>query len=151
MSVLNVIDTQTITASQSGYVVVKSGVLRVLATSASSIQVDAGPAITLVANESLLISCGKAKSAKIAVATDAAAMVVTAEGFSGGGRHTDQWRHTPRLHRRRVDEQRAPERQGRRETGAGRPQIAKSQGQEAAAALNPLDKMRRLPHFAASF
>ena len=88
MSVLNVIDTQTITASQSGYVVVKSGVLRVLATSASSIQVDAGPAITLVANESLLISCGKAKSAKIAVATDAAAMVVTAEGFSGGGRHT---------------------------------------------------------------
>ena len=70
------------------YIVVKTGVLRCLATSASSIQVDDGAAITLVANEALLISCGKARSAKIAAATDAATMVVTAEGYSGGGRHT---------------------------------------------------------------
>ena len=87
MSVLNVIDTQTVSGSGTSYIVVKSGVLRCVATSASSISIDGGPAITLVANEALLVSCGKAKNAKIAAATDAAAMVVTAEGYSGGGRH----------------------------------------------------------------
>ena len=56
MSVLNVIDTQTITASGNGYIVVKSGVLRVYSASASSIQIDDGPAITLAAATPELIS-----------------------------------------------------------------------------------------------
>ncbi len=47
MSVLNVIDTQTITGSGSGYITVKSGVIRAYAASASTIQIDAGPAMLL--------------------------------------------------------------------------------------------------------
>ncbi len=88
MSVLNVLDTQTISASGSGYIVVKTGVLRCYCGAASSIQVDAGPAITLAAGEALLISCGKPKHAKIAAATDANGSVITVSGYSGGGRHT---------------------------------------------------------------
>ena len=88
MSVLNVIDTQTVSGSGTSYIVVKTGVLRCVAASASTISIDGGPAIYLVANEALLVSCGKPKNAKIAAATDAAAMVITAEGYSGGGRHT---------------------------------------------------------------
>jgi|TARA_R100000149_G_C5756500_1_gene63375 hypothetical protein len=88
MSVLNVIDTQTVSGSGTSYIVVKSGVLRCYAASASTIAIDGGPAITLAAGEALLVSCGKVKTAKIAAATNAATMVVTAEGFSGGGRHT---------------------------------------------------------------
>ena len=88
MSVLNVLDTQTVSASGSAYVVVKTGVLRCFATAASSIQVDAGPAITLAAGEAILIYCGKPKHAKISAATDANPTVLTIQGFSGGGRHT---------------------------------------------------------------
>ena len=88
MSVLNVIDTQTVSGSGTSYIVVKSGVLRCYAASASTIAIDGGPAITLAAGEALLVSCGKAKNAKIVGATDAATMVVTVEGFAGGGRHT---------------------------------------------------------------
>ena len=88
MSVLNVIDTQTVSGSGTSYIVVKSGVLRCYAASASTIAIDGGPAITLAAGEALLVSCGKVKTAKIAAATNADPMVVTAEGFSGGGRHT---------------------------------------------------------------
>ena len=80
MSVLNVIDTQTISASGSGYVVVKSGVLRCYAASASTIKIDAGPAVTLAAGEALLLSCGKAKNAQINVMTDAATAVITVLG-----------------------------------------------------------------------
>ena len=74
--------------SGTAYIVVKSGVVRAYAASASTIKFDEGPAITLAAGEAVLLSVGKAKNAKIAAATDAAAMVITAEGFSGGGRHT---------------------------------------------------------------
>ena len=82
MSVLNVIDTQTVSASGTAYITVKSGVLRVLATSASSIQVNAGPAITLAAGVPELISCGKPANARIASATGANPQVITVE--SGG-------------------------------------------------------------------
>ena len=82
MSVLNVIDTQTITASGNGYIVVKSGVLRVYSASASSIQIDDGPAITLAAGVPELISCGKPANARIASATGANPQVITVE--SGG-------------------------------------------------------------------
>ena len=87
MSVLNVIDTQTITASGNGYIVVKSGVLRVYSASASSIQIDDGPAITLAAATPELISCGKPKSSRIKAATDAATMVVTVD-HGGTPAHT---------------------------------------------------------------
>tara|TARA_B100000073_G_scaffold23402_1_gene18230 strand:+ start:3058 stop:3591 length:534 start_codon:yes stop_codon:yes gene_type:complete len=80
MSVLNVLDTQTISGSGTGYITVKSGVVRCLATSASSIQFDAGPAITLAAGEALLLSCGKSKSAQVSAMTDAATAVVTVLG-----------------------------------------------------------------------
>ena len=82
MSVLNVIDTQTVSGSGTAYITVKSGVLRVLATSASSIQVNAGPAITLAAGVPELISCGKPANARIASATGANPQVITVE--SGG-------------------------------------------------------------------
>ena len=88
MSVLNVLDTTTVSGSGTAYIVVKSGVVRAYAASASTIKFDEGPAITLAAGEAVLLSVGKAKNAKIAAATDAATMVITAEGFSGGGRHT---------------------------------------------------------------
>ena len=88
MSVLNVLDTTTVSGSGTAYIVVKSGVVRAYAASASTIKFDEGPVITLAAGEAVLLSVGKAKNAKIAAATDAAAMVITAEGFSGGGRHT---------------------------------------------------------------
>ena len=80
MSVLNVLDTQTISGSGTGYIVVKSGVVRAYAASASSIQFDAGPAITLAAGEAILLSVGKSKSSTISAATDAATMVVTVDG-----------------------------------------------------------------------
>ena len=88
MSVLNVLDTQTVSGSGTSYIVVKTGVVRAYAASASTIAFDGGPAITLAAGEAVLLSVGKPKNAKIAAATDAATMVITAEGFSGGGRHT---------------------------------------------------------------
>lgn len=88
MSVLNVLDTQTISASGSGYIKVKTGTLRCYCAAASSIQVDAGPAITLAAGAALLISAGKAKHSKIVGATDANGSVITVEGYSNGGRHT---------------------------------------------------------------
>ena len=56
--------------------------MRVLATSASSIQVNAGPAITLAAGVPELISCGKPANARIASATGANPQVITVE--SGG-------------------------------------------------------------------
>ena len=80
MSVLNVIDTQTITGSGSGYITVKSGVIRTYAASASTIQIDAGPAITLAAGEAILLSVGKSKNAQIKAATDSATSVITVLG-----------------------------------------------------------------------
>ena len=88
MSVLNVLDTQTISAAGTGYIVVKTGVIRCYCAAASSIQVDAGPAITLAAGEAILVYCGKPKHAKIAAATDANPTVLTIQGYSNGGRHT---------------------------------------------------------------
>ena len=79
MSVLNVLDTQTVSASGTAYIVVKSGVVRAYAAAASSIQFDAGPAVTLAAGEAILLSIGKPKSSRIKAATDAAAMVVTVD------------------------------------------------------------------------
>jgi hypothetical protein len=60
--------------------VVSSGVLRCYAASASTIKIDAGPAVTLAAGEALLLSCGKSKNAQISAMTDAATAVVTVLG-----------------------------------------------------------------------
>ena len=87
MSVLNVLDTQTVSGSGTAYIVVKSGVVRAYAASASSIQFDAGPAVTLAAGEAILLSVGKPKSSRIKAATDAAAMVVTVD-HGGTPAHT---------------------------------------------------------------
>jgi hypothetical protein len=51
MSVLNVLNTNSITASQSEYQIVNTGIYRVSATSASTVQFNAGPAIQLLAGE----------------------------------------------------------------------------------------------------
>ncbi len=88
MSVLNVLDTQTISATGTGYIVVKTGVIRCYCAAASSIQIDAGPAITLAAGEAILVYCGKPKHAKIASATGDNPAVLTIQGYSNGGRHT---------------------------------------------------------------
>ena len=55
MSVLNVLDTTTVSGSGTAYIVVKSGVVRAYAASASTIKFDSGPAITLAAGEAGLL------------------------------------------------------------------------------------------------
>jgi|TARA_B100001996_G_scaffold222862_1_gene171434 hypothetical protein len=87
MSVLNVLDTQTVSGSGTAYIVVKSGVVRAYAASASSIQFDAGPAVTLAAGEAILLSVGKSKNVSITGASDAATCVFTVGGVGAGQRH----------------------------------------------------------------
>ena len=55
MSVLNVLNTNSITATQSEYQIVNTGIYRVSATSASTVQFNSGPAIQLLAGESILL------------------------------------------------------------------------------------------------
>lgn len=92
MSVLNVLDTTTVSGSGTAYIVVKTGVVRAYAASASSIQFDAGPAITLAAGEAILLSCGKSKNVSVHAATNANASVFSVGGAGvgsgAGGRHT---------------------------------------------------------------
>ena len=88
MSVLNVLDTQTVSGSGTAYIVVKSGIVRAYAASASSIQFDAGPAITLAAGEAILLSVGKSKNVSITAATNANGSVLTVGGGGAGQRHT---------------------------------------------------------------
>lgn len=70
MTVLNVISTNAISGSASEYQVVKSGFYRVSATSASTVQFGAGPAIQVFANQPVLLKGGKPGLAKIAKAVD---------------------------------------------------------------------------------
>ena len=92
MSVLNVLDTTTVSGSGTAYIVVKTGVVRAYAASASSIQFDAGPAITLAAGEAILLSCGKSKNVSVHAATNANGSVFSVGGAGvgsgAGGRHT---------------------------------------------------------------
>ena len=92
MSVLNVLDTTTVSGSGTAYIVVKTGVVRAYAASASSIQFDAGPAITLAAGEAILLSCGKSKNVSVHAATNADPCVFSVGGAGvgsgAGGRHT---------------------------------------------------------------
>lgn len=77
MSVLNVLNTNSITATQSEYQIVKTGVYRVSATSASTVAFDDGPAIQLLAGESVLLKGANPGRAGITAATDSATAVYT--------------------------------------------------------------------------
>ena len=92
MSVLNVLDTTTVSGSGTAYIVVKTGVVRAYAASASTIKFNAGPAITLAAGEAVLLSCGKSKNISVHAATNAATAVFSVggagNGTGAGGRHT---------------------------------------------------------------
>tara|TARA_A100001388_G_C28771212_1_gene503953 strand:- start:278 stop:826 length:549 start_codon:yes stop_codon:yes gene_type:complete len=92
MSVLNVLDTTTVSGSGTAYIVVKSGVVRAYAASASTIKFDSGPAITLAAGEAVLLSVGKSKNISITGATNANGSVFTVagggHGTGAGGRHS---------------------------------------------------------------
>ena len=92
MSVLNVLDTTTVSGSGTAYIVVKSGVVRAYAASASTIKFDSGPAITLAAGEAVLLSVGKSKNISITGGTNANGAVFTVagggHGTGAGGRHS---------------------------------------------------------------
>lgn len=77
MSVLNVLNTNSITASQSEYQIVNTGIYRVSATSASTVQFNGGPAIQLLAGESVLLKGANPGRAAITYATDSATAVYT--------------------------------------------------------------------------
>jgi hypothetical protein len=77
MSVLNVLNTNSISATQSEYQVVNTGIYRVSATSASTVQFNAGPAIQLLAGESVLLKGANPGRAAITAATDSLTAVYT--------------------------------------------------------------------------
>ncbi|AFK66270.1 hypothetical protein SWPG_00017 [Synechococcus phage S-CBM2] len=76
---INVLDTTSISGNSSAYIVVKTGIIRVTATTATTLQIDGGPAIQIPAIEagSTELYVGHPKKARLQAATDAAAMVVT--------------------------------------------------------------------------
>jgi hypothetical protein len=77
MSVLNVLNTNSITATQSEYQLVRTGIYRVSATTASTIAFNDGPAIQLLAGESVLLKGVNPGRAGITAATDSATAVYT--------------------------------------------------------------------------
>lgn len=77
MSVLNVLNTNSITATQSEYQIVNTGIYRVTATSASTVQFNSGPAIQLLAGESVLLKGANPGRAAITAVTDSATAVYT--------------------------------------------------------------------------
>lgn len=84
MSVLNVLNTNTINASGELYIRVNTGIYRVSATSASSIQFNNGPAITLLAGESVLLKGSNPGRAGITNATaDVNAVYTLGDGNVG--------------------------------------------------------------------
>jgi hypothetical protein len=85
MSVLNVLSTTTISASSSGYLVVKTGIYRVIPQGSTTVQFDSGPVIQLDQSimQGLLLQGGKPGRASITKATDSATAVYTlGEGTS---------------------------------------------------------------------
>ena len=77
MSVLNVLNTNSISATQSEYQVVNTGIYRVSATSASTVQFNGGPVIQLLVGESILLKGANPGRAAITYATDSATAVYT--------------------------------------------------------------------------
>ena len=77
MSVLKVLNTNSITATQSEYQIVNTGIYRVSATTASTVQFNSGPAIQLLVGESILLKGSNPGKAAIVAATDSATAVYT--------------------------------------------------------------------------
>lgn len=77
MSILNVLSTNSITANTSEYQVVQTGVYRVIATSASTVSFNDGPAIQVLANQPILVKGSAPGRATIVKATDSATAVYT--------------------------------------------------------------------------
>jgi hypothetical protein len=77
MTVLNVLSTNSITASGSEYQVIQTGFYRVSAASASTVSFNGGPAIQLYANQPILLKGGAPGRATIVKATDSATAVYT--------------------------------------------------------------------------
>ncbi len=77
MSVLNVLNTNSISATQSEYQIVNTGIYRVSATSASTVQFNAGPAIQILAGESVLLKGSTPGRAAITAATDSTTAAYT--------------------------------------------------------------------------
>ena len=80
MSVLNVLSTTTIAGEASGFLIIKSGIYRVIPYQGSTtVQFNGGPAIQLDQNikEGLLLQGGKSGRAGITGATDSATAVYT--------------------------------------------------------------------------
>ena len=65
MTVLNVLSTNAISASQSEYQVIQTGFYRISATSASTVQFGDGPAIQVFANSPVLLKGGKPGQGRI--------------------------------------------------------------------------------------
>lgn len=76
---INVLDTTTVSSSGSAYIVVKTGIIRVTASSATTLQIDAGPVIQIPGIEagSTELYIGHPKKARLQAATDSATMAVT--------------------------------------------------------------------------
>ena len=70
MAVLNVLSTNSITASQSEYQTIQTGFYRVSATAASTVQFNGGPVIQVFANSPVLLKGGKPGQAKVVKAID---------------------------------------------------------------------------------
>lgn len=83
MSVLNVLNTNSITATQSEYQVVNTGIYRVSATSASTVSFNDGPAIQLLAGESVLLKGSTAGKAGITAAANLSNAVYTLGDIGG--------------------------------------------------------------------
>jgi hypothetical protein len=77
MSVLSVLSTNTISAAGESYLRVNTGIYRVSATSASTVQFNNGPAITLLSGESVLLKGANPGRAGITRATDSETAVYT--------------------------------------------------------------------------
>lgn len=79
---INVLDTTTVAAGATAYIIVKTGTIRCTCATASTIAIDGGPAIQLpgIAAGSTELYVGHPKKARLSAATDAAAMVVTVNG-----------------------------------------------------------------------
>jgi hypothetical protein len=79
---IKVLDTQTVSASASAYIIVKTGIIRCTCATASTIAIDDGPAIQLpgLGAGATELHVGHPKKSRLNAATDAAAMVVTVDG-----------------------------------------------------------------------
>jgi hypothetical protein len=87
MNVLNVLSTNAITGSTTEYQAVQSGVYRIIATAATTVSFNDGPAIQVLANQPIIIKGAKPGRAVIRSATDSATAVYTLGENIAGDTH----------------------------------------------------------------